>query len=61
MGVTSAVDIVALLNKRMRLGQSTLYVITYLDGENGRLHDSLLANFCNAFFVGLPGKKTPLN
>lgn len=54
MNVTSVAEIVALLNKRVRLGQYTLYVITYLDRESGRLHDSVLAKFCNAFFSGLP-------
>lgn len=47
-------DVVKLLNKSVQLGQSTLYVITYLDREIGRLHDSVLTTFCNSLFAVLP-------
>lgn len=57
MRITSEEGIVALLNKRVQLWQSTLYVITYLYRASGHLHDSVLLKFCNAFFAGLPEDK----
>lgn len=43
-----------LLNRRVRIGQSTFYVSAYLDTASGRLHDAILNKFCDAFFAGLP-------
>lgn len=53
MNASTQTDVVALLNKRVQLGQSKTYLVSYLDRESGRLHDTVLSKICNAFFAGL--------
>lgn len=54
MGITSVPDVIKRFNNRVQLGQSTVYVITYLESPSSRFHDSVLTKFCNAFFAGMP-------
>lgn len=52
--IRSEDDFLALLNKRVQMGQSSFYVITYLDRAFGRLCDDTLNKFINSFYVGSP-------
>lgn len=54
MDIARTADAVMLLPKRVKLGKSTLCIVTYLYHGSDRWHDSVLTKFCNAFFATLP-------
>lgn len=54
MDLTSPEEIRALPNRRVQLGQPSLYAFTYFHHASGRLHDYILPNLYTAFFSGLP-------
>lgn len=54
MGINSLDEVNKLLNKRVKLGQSTLYVVSYLERASNRLDETVLTMLCNAFLAGLP-------
>lgn len=52
MGVTGAGEIVKVMNTRITGGETSIYVINYLERANCLLHDSVLKKLSNAFFAG---------
>lgn len=56
MAMTSSSDIRTLLSRRVKVGQSSVFVATYLERTSGRLHDSILNKICSAFLSGLEDK-----
>lgn len=49
IGVHVTDKLPAPMNRRVQVGQSTSFVVFYLDPANGRLHDTVLNKFSNAF------------
>lgn len=55
LGVTVPQQITKIMNRRVHLGQTTLFTHTYVDRGSGHLHDCILTKIANAFFARLPG------
>lgn len=51
IGVTGHTDIETFMNRRVYLGQTTMFSLTYLDYANCRLHDCVLRKFANVIFA----------
>lgn len=58
MKLTTHDEISAFLNKRIQVGQSSLYVVSYLEQGSESLHDTVLSKPCNALFSGLSENNT---
>lgn len=56
MNITSHAEAINLLNKRVQLERSTLYIVNYLDLTSGRLQDSVPSKMTNSFFAGIPSR-----
>lgn len=59
MDISNMEEIAALLNKRVQVGQSSLFVVSYLDRASRRLNEAVLTKLCSALFAGFR-TRTPI-
>lgn len=53
MNVSTTDELAALMNRRVQVGESTSFIVSYLDRASLQRHDTVLRKFSIIFFAGL--------